>query len=95
MLNYESQLFKLNKYFMENLQRETFVLEPSTNTHRLVADKIEAKELGNSVVKLKINGDGLLMHGEHGVLKTESENVIKYVQQELDPIRQSFVNAFD
>lgn len=80
---------------MENLQKEQYILEPSTNTHTLTADKIEAKELGNSVVKLKIKGEGVLMHGEHGVLKTESENVIKYVQQELDPIRQSFVNAFD
>jgi hypothetical protein len=80
---------------MENLEKQVYVLEPSTNTHRLTAQKIEAKELGNSVVKLKIEGEGLLIHGEHGVLKTESENIVKYVQQELDPIRQSFVNAFD
>lgn len=80
---------------MENLQKQEYVLEPSTNTHKLRANKIEAKELGNSVVQLKIEGDGILMHGEHGVLKTESQNVIKYVQQEFDPIRQSFVNAFD
>lgn len=80
---------------MKNLEKKEFVLEPSTNTHKLVAEDIEAKDLGNSVVQLKIKGDGLLLHGEHGVLKTESENVIKYVQQELDPIKESFVNAFD
>jgi len=34
-------------------------------------------------------------HGEHGTLVTESENIIKYVQQELNPLTKKMQNAFD
>lgn len=77
------------------MQKETLILEPSTNTHVLKADKIEMKKLGNGIIKLKITGNGIVTHGEHGTIKTEAENVIKYIQQEVNPISGIIQNAFD
>ena len=74
---------------------EKKVLEPSTNTHTLEAESIKTKDIGNGILKLKVKGDGIVTHGEHGTLKTESENVIKYVQQEVNPITRKMQNAFD
>jgi len=71
------------------------VLEPSTNTHEMIADEILSKEVGNGVLKLTINGEGIVSHGEHGTIKTESRNVIKYIQQEVNPVTQALQNAFD
>jgi hypothetical protein len=72
------------------------VLEPSTNTHQLESEKVEVTDLGNGILKLKtsLNG-GIVTHGEHGTLVTQSENVIKYVQQEVNPMTQRMENAFD
>ena len=75
--------------------KETLVLEPSTNTHVMEADKIEMKKLGNGIIQLKITGNGIVTHGEHGTIKTEAENVIKYIQQEINPISGILQNAFD
>ena len=77
------------------MQKETLILEPSTNTHVMEADKIEMKKLGNGIIQLKIKGDGIVTHGEHGTIKTEAENVIKYIQQEINPILGIMQNAFD
>lgn len=77
------------------MELQRVVLEPSTNTHQLSAQKVEVEDLGNSNLKLKIKGEGIVSHGEHGVLKTESENVIKYNQKELNPVTQAIQNAFD
>lgn len=77
------------------MQKETLILEPSTNTHVLEANKIEMKKLGNGIIQLKIIGDGIVTHGEHGTIKTEAENVIKYIQQEINPISGIIQNAFD
>jgi hypothetical protein len=46
-------------------------------------------------MKLHIQGDGVVVHGEHGTLKTESEHIIKYVQQELNPVTNAMQAAFD
>ena len=46
-------------------------------------------------MKLQIQGDGIVTHGEHGTIKTESPNVIKYVQQELNPVTRKLQNAYD
>jgi len=78
---------------MKNLRKE--VLEPSTNTHTLYAQNITKEDLGNGILKLQIQGDGIVTHGEHGTIKTESPNVIKYVQQELNPITRKLQNAYD
>ena len=72
------------------------VLEPSTNTHALhSANKAEVKDLGNGTLKLKVKGKGIITHGEHGTVVTESENIIKYVQQEQNPLTGAFQNAYD
>lgn len=72
------------------------VLEPSTNTHQLESEKVEVTDLGNGILKLKTSQTGgIVTHGEHGTLVTQSENVIKYVQQEVNPMTQRMENAFD
>ena len=65
------------------MNKQVVVLEPSTNTHAVSANSIEVVNLDNSTLKLKINGDGIVTHGEHGTLVTESPNVIKYNQLRL------------
>lgn len=72
-------------------------LEPSTNTHHMDAKIVERENLDNPVgtMKLKIEGDGLVTHGEHGTVKTESPNVIKVNQQEVNPVQQKLQPAFD
>lgn len=77
------------------MQKKTLVLEQSTNTHVLEADRIVMKKLGNGIIQLKISGNGIVTHGEHGTIKTEAENVIKYIQQEINPISGIIQNAFD
>ena len=73
-----------------------FNLEASTNTHVLESDDfIEIDELHNGVVKMKINGNGIITHNEHRTIVTESENVLKYIQQELNPITNDIRNVFD
>jgi len=75
--------------------KQVVVLEPSTNTHQVEANSIEKIAIDESILKLKIKGNGIVTHGEHGTLVTESENVIKYVQQEFNPITRKLQNAFD
>jgi hypothetical protein len=75
--------------------KNSVVLEPSTNTHKMDATAVEVTDLGNSTLKLKVTGAGIVTHGEHGTLVTESENVIKYVQQEYNPVTKKLRNAFD
>jgi hypothetical protein len=77
------------------MEKRTVVLEPSTNTHTMSANSVDVKDLGNSTLKLKVNGDGIVTHGEHGTLVTESDNVIKYVQQEFNPVTKKLRNAYD
>lgn len=74
---------------------ETLILEASTNTHILEARKIEMKKLKNGIIKLNITGNGLVTHGEHGTIRTESQHIIKYVQQEINPVSGIMQNAFD
>jgi len=77
------------------MKKQIVVLEPSTNTHAMSADKVEVTNLGGGNLKLKVEGHGIVTHGEHGVVRTETPDVIKYVQQELNPITNAFWNAFD
>jgi len=77
------------------MAKQTLVLEPSTNTHRIEAESIITKDLGNSIIKLDIEGNGIVTHGEHGTIKTESKNVIKYIQQEFNPVTKKLQNAYD
>jgi hypothetical protein len=77
------------------MKKKVEVLEPSTNTHILKADEITKTDMGDGMLKLQIKGEGIVTHGEHGTLKTESKTVFKYVQQELNPVSQKLQNAFD
>lgn len=78
-------------------EKNVIILEPSTNTHKINSDSgIEVENITTSVVKMKImNSKGVVTHGEHGTICTESKNVIKYVQQEYNPITKGMQNAFD
>jgi hypothetical protein len=80
---------------METINNKEVILEPSTNSHKINGTKITSEKITESILKLKIVGPGVVTHGEHGTLVTESENVIKYVQQELNPVTKALQNAFD
>ena len=78
------------------MNKNELVLEPSTNTHKLVStSKSEVVDLGNGTLKVTVNGEGIVTHGEHGTIKTEKQHIIKYVQQELNPVTNMIQNAFD
>jgi hypothetical protein len=77
------------------MKKTNIIVEPSRNTHTLEAQKIELQDLENGILKLTITGEGIITHGEHGTLRTEATHVIKYVQQELNPVTETFQNAFD
>jgi hypothetical protein len=75
---------------------QTVALEPSSNTHLLVAPKIEKEEVAEGVLKCKIEGEGaMVQHGEHGTFSVESPVAWKVNQQEVDPISESLRPAFD
>jgi hypothetical protein len=72
-----------------------YILEPSSNTHVLNADQVSVVMVEPSILKLKIQGKGLVEHGEHHIIKTEGTNVYKYVQQEVNPVTKQLQNNFD
>lgn len=72
------------------------ILEKSTNTHVLNSKKnVKVTKIDESTLLLNIEGPGVITHGQHGTIVTESPTVIKYVQQELNPVTQMMQNAFD
>lgn len=70
-------------------------LENTTNTHVLHAEKITVIKTLDSAQVLQIKGEGIITHGEHSCIKTESEFVIKYIQQEFNPVTKVVENAYD
>ena len=56
---------------------------------------VEVKELGDGLMMLTVEGQGIVSHGQHGVLTTEAKHVIKYNQIELNPVTQQLQKAFD
>jgi hypothetical protein len=70
-------------------------LEQTTNTHILEAKTIKVVKTIDSTQVLEVSGEGGISHGEHGILKTESKHLIKYIQQEFNPITQIVENAYD
>jgi hypothetical protein len=75
---------------------KTIVLEPSTNTHRMHSEsEIQVTDLGTGILKINTGNKSVITHGEHGTLCTESEHVIKYVQQEFNPLTRKMQNAYD
>jgi hypothetical protein len=77
------------------MENQIISLEESTNTHSIAAKNIKSQDLGNSILKLEIEGEGIITHGEHGTIKTESKHVMKYIQQELNPVTKKLQNAYD
>ena len=78
------------------MEKQTIVLEPSTNSHTIegkvkLINKLE--NLGGMV--LNCTDKAVVLHGEHGVIVTEAENVIKLVQQECNPLTKQMQNSFD
>ena len=73
------------------------VLEPTSNTHELEAKQGEIKStyLDDSTIKLNLKSSAIATHGDHGTLVTESNTVVKYNQQELNPVTRKMENAYD
>ena len=82
------------KYIKRMTQTKTIVLEQSTNTHTMT-DVLEATQIDSSVLKVKTTKSTKVLHGEHGTLAIEAPHVIKYVQQELNPVTKKLQNAWD
>lgn len=75
---------------------QTEVIEVSSNPHILKAPSIAIEQLTDlGGLKLCVEGKGIVLHGEHGVIVTEEKHVIKLVQQEYNPITKNLQNAFD
>jgi len=70
-------------------------LEHTTNTHVLEAENIKVLKTIGSTQVIEVTGEGIISHGEHGSIKTESKYLIKYVQQEFNPITRIMENAYD
>lgn len=72
------------------------VLEPSTNTHTMEGkvDITQKLDQMNGLV-IETNGIGIVRHGEHGLIVTEEEHVIKLNQQECNPLTGQMQNSFD
>jgi hypothetical protein len=71
------------------------VLEPSTNTHTLQSKKeIETVSSNETVSVFKVN-EGVVLHGEHGPIGVNSGLVIKYNQNEYNPVTRQMQKAFD
>jgi len=75
---------------------QTVTLEPSTNTHRLTSTKVSVTDLGHGTLRVEVPAEhAVVTHGEHGTLATESRNIVKYVQQEYNPVTRKMQAAFD
>jgi hypothetical protein len=81
------------------MQNFEIILEPSTNTHILTTEGVEPKVVNlPDLSGLKITNfskNGIVTHGEHGLIVTESRNIIKLTQQEFNPVTQILQNSWD
>lgn len=80
---------------MKNQVLKNLILENSTHPHKLSADSIVVTKQTAEVTVLAIKGLGVVTHDEHNTVVTESDDVLKYVQQEYNPVTASMQNAFD
>ena len=96
-LKYYTYLCIINKNQKQKaMSKNTLVLEPSTNTHTINGEVTLKRKLDNlNGLVLECEGQGVVLHGEHGVVVTESAHVIKLTQQEVNPLTGQMVNAFD
>ena len=76
--------------------KNIIIVEKSTHPHKLESDKkIVVNKIDDNTLDIELNGETIVTHGEHGTLKVESERVIKYNQQELNPVTRSMQRVFD
>ena len=96
-LKYYTYLCIINKNQKQKaMSKNTLVLEPSTNTHTINGEVTLKRKLDNlNGLVIECEGQGVVLHGEHGVVVTESAHVIKLTQQEVNPLTGQMVNAFD
>lgn len=83
---------------METQNKNTVVLEPSSNTHILTTEKaVKTKPVSGypEMLIVEVEGQGIVTHGEHGTVVTEHKHVIKTVQKEYNPVTRLMANAFD
>lgn len=70
-------------------------LEPSTHTHTLKAPKVTKEEVEEGVMKVDIEGEGVVQHGEHGSMNVDGGRSFKFPQFENDPIQQVMRPTYD
>ena len=70
-------------------------LEKTTHTHLLEADEIIETKIDEMTTKLVVKGNGILMHGEHGDIITESPFIIVQNQVERNPLTGIIESAND
>lgn len=71
-------------------------LEKTTNTHLLEASEVKVlQNVDEAIQVIEIQGEGIVSHGEHGILKIESPHIVKYVQQEFNPVTNMLEQAYD
>ena len=78
----------------DNMENSTIVLERSTNTHKMT-NVLSVKEINPSTLSIKTQTGSRVIHGEHGTIGVESPYVVKYTQQELNPVTKALQNAWD
>jgi hypothetical protein len=76
------------------MRAQTIPLEPSSNTH-MMTGVLDVQETKNYTALTIRKRNSKVYHGEHATIGIESENVLKYVQQELNPMTNAMENAFD
>jgi hypothetical protein len=74
--------------------KQTISLELSTNTHQLTEVE-KVSKIDNSILKVTVGEKSKVIHGEHNSFAIESKHIIKYVQQELNPITKKLQNSWD
>lgn len=75
-------------------KQKEVVLEPSTNTHTLKGEINEVKAFDKGLA-INLAGEGMVVHGEHGTIKTEAPQVVKMNQQEYNPLTRKIHDARD
>lgn len=86
---------KINSLEEHTKTYKEYCLEKTSNQHTLKAPGYKVIEKEGSTETFRIYGDGFIFHGEHKILRIESDYFVKYIQQEYNPITQLTENAYD
>ncbi|KFF08087.1 hypothetical protein IX38_08060 [Chryseobacterium luteum] len=70
-------------------------MEKTGNQHTMKAPGYKIMEKDGSTETFTISGDAFIFHGEHKILRIESDCFVKYIQQEYNPITKLIENAYD